>query len=227
MRLEMFLGLVLGLAVLALPAPVHPPVAAGLVAQTLPHDLLSIARGLEVGMSRGQVMDVLHRHRLSPEMEADLPPDGRIRLLLVVPPDDDCLPRGEPLMCTNLRVYFQHHAEREARAVRIEAFQCLGAGATVAGILHELGRSMGPPTQSAAHVEQVRGGSVHLWRQAWEGEDDGKSHLEIMATWEGNPLAALPGTPPQDIATGADFIRTDSRVACDMAVLRRSRTDYR
>lgn len=227
MRLGMVFGLVVGLVMAGLPSPTHAPAAASPGGQSQRPNLLSIARGLQTDMSYAQMVDMLRAHHLALEMEADLPPDGLIRLLLAVPADDDCLPRGEPLTCPNLRVHFLNDAARGPRAVRVEAFEPLRADATVAAILHELAHPMGPPAQRVAYQAQVRGGSVHVWRQRWQEGDDAAPQVEILVTWEGSHLTPSADEPPREIATGKGFVRIDGGLARRLELLQQRMPDGR
>lgn len=182
---------------------------------------LAAAREIDLDMSRSEVIELLRSHGFSIEIEADLPPDGLTRMILAVPVDDDCLPRGAQFVCPNVRVNFLNDPQRGLRVVRVEAFQALGPGVTVADVFRHVGAALGPPLQTQSWPEQVRGGTVSIWRQRWqEGLGDGPV-LEILVTQD-NAIPPLSGiSNPHDPAVGVGYLRADPDVEGSFASVRR------
>lgn len=184
-------------------------------------ELLAAAREIDLDMSRLEVVELLRGAGFSIELEADLPPDGLTRMLLAVPAEDDCLPRGAPFVCPNIRVNFLNDPQRGLRVVRIEAFQTIEGGATVAEVFAHVGAAMGPPLQTQSWPEMVRGGAVSVWRQRWqEGVGQGPL-LEILATQERTGSAPLGISNPNERAVGVGYVRADPDVEGAFASVRR------
>lgn len=197
--------------------PVSEPHLAG----TLRLDLLAAAREVDLDMSRAEVIEVLRAHGFSIEIEADLPPDGLTRMLLAVPTDDDCLPRGAPFVCPNVRVNFLNDPQRGLRVVRIEAYQTIEGEVSVAEVFRHVGAAMGPPLQTQSWPERVRGGTVSVWRQRWqEGLGQGPL-LEILATQDNSDASPLGISNPADRAVGVGYVRADPDVEGSFASVRR------
>ncbi len=230
MRLVAFLGLgfvpfFLAAALVAGPA-VPTPVATQEAARggVRQFNLISAARGIDLSMSRAQVVDLLRSHGFSIETEADLPPDGLTRLLLAVPAGDDCLPRGARFVCPHVRVSFLNDPQRGPRLARVEAFQELNPAFTVADVFRHASADMGAPLQTQFRPEQVRGGSVGVWRQLWQ---DGQGHgplVEILATQQ-HASAAQAGVVDLDgHAAGVGYAYADPELEAVFASVRRCRT---
>lgn len=186
-------------------------------------DVLAAAREIDLDMSRSEAAMILNSSGLTIEQEADLPPDGLTRLLVAVPADDDCLPRGAPLACPNVRVHLLNDPQRGHRVVRIEAFQPLEREVTVADVFRQVGAAMGPPLQTTTWPEQVRGGNVSVWRQRWrDGMNEGPM-TEIIATQRNDdPVSGAMGLAnPQERASGVGYIRADLDVEGAFASVRR------
>jgi len=211
------LGVLLALALPAVApaqAPPAPPEAPAL-------ELLAAAREIELDMSRAEVAEVLRGHGFSIEMEADLPPDGLTRMMLAVPAEDDCLPRGAPFVCPNVRVNFLNDPQRGLRVVRVEAFQTLAPGMSVAEVFRHVGAAMGPPLHTQSWPEMVRGGTVSVWRQRWQDGIGQGPLLEILATQDA-AAAAVPGlADPNGAAVGVGYVRADPDVEGSFAAVRR------
>lgn len=202
-------GLVLGLAQ---PGPTQATEREGPRFDSLRLELLAMARTLDLDMSRQEVVELLLGAGLSIEQEGDLPPNGLTRMLLAVPAEDDCLPRGAPFVCSNIRVNFRSDPQRGLRVVRIEAFQTIAGGPTVAEILAQVAGAMRPPLQTGSGREMVRGGTVSVWRQRWrEGEGQGPL-LEILAAQKLDGMPPQGITNPQERAAGVGYLRADPDV---------------
>jgi hypothetical protein len=122
-------------------------------------------------------------------------------------------------MCPNLRVHFLSEPGRGPRVVRVEAFQRLRRETSVADILHDLARPMGPPSRTVAQVERVRGGSVHVWRHRWEEGGEDAPRVELLITREGAHIMSAANSPGRDLATGVGFVLTDGALARGRAPL--------
>lgn len=228
MRRSSFLAWTM-LAVAALAPGMSPAQAPPTSAQGLRLHVLATAREIDLDMSRGEVARVLNSNGLSIEQEGDLPPDGLTRLLLAVPADDDCLPRGAPLTCPNIRVHLLNDPQRGYRVVRVEAFEPLETSVPVAEVFQQVGAAMGPPLQTTTWPEQVRGGNVSVWRQRWrDGMTDGPL-TEILATQRNDdPRIAVSGLAnPMEPASGVGYIHADLDVEGAFASVRRRLMDTR
>lgn len=170
-------------------------------------NLLEAAREIDLDMSRAEVLQVLRERDVSAEIEGDLPPDGLVRMLLAVPAEDDCLPRGAPFMCPSIRVHFLNDPQRGLRVMRIEAFQLLSARFTVSEVFAHVGAALGPPLQTASWPEQIRGGTVNVWRQRWQdGVGEGPT-LDILAIQDNAHPAPSGFVNPSEPAIGVGYVR--------------------
>jgi hypothetical protein len=206
----------------AAPAPSEAQTAAP-GAAGLGLSVLAAAREIDLDMSRSEAVEVLRAAGLSVEQEADLPPDGLTRLIVAVPADDDCLPRGAPLTCANIRVHLLNDPQRGHRVVRVEAFQPLEQRVTVAEVFRQVGAALGPPLQTTTWPEQVRGGSVSVWRQRWrDGMSEGPL-TEILATQpnEDPVTGATALANPHEPASGVGYVRADLDAESAFASVRR------
>ncbi len=173
-----------GSPVLAADPPAPPVVAPNAGDAMAMLNVLAIARRLELDMSSAEVVDTLVEGGLTIDQQRDLPPDGLSRLILAVPDDDDCMPRGAQLVCPSIRVFLLNDPQRGYRVTRIEAFQRVETSVTVTQVFEQAAIAMGPALQTEMWPEQVRGGSVIVWRQRWrEDLSDGPS-TEVIATQE-------------------------------------------
>lgn len=187
-------ALLLG-ATLALPAAAADPPAPG-GADTVPHlprdstapagfpalHVLSVARLVELDMSGAEAIAVLLGGGLVIDQQRDLAADGGGRVILAVPDDDDCMPRGAALVCPSVRVLLANDPQRGHRVTRVEAYQRIAMRLTVAQVFEQAAKAMGPASQTEMRPEPVRGGSVVVWRQRWrDGQPDGAS-TEVIAT---------------------------------------------
>jgi len=183
--------------------------------------VLEAARTIELDMSAADATAALDAAGFSIEIETDLPPDGLNRLLVAMPTDDDCIPRGAPLVCPSIRVVLLNDPQRSHRVVRVEAFQRVEAGGSVADVFGLVASSMGPPIQTEMMPEQVRGGAVVVWRQRWrEGMTEGPV-TEIFVTQEA-PMRGNFGLPDtREPATGVGTVVADPEAEGAFASVRR------
>jgi hypothetical protein len=198
---------------LAQPAPSAP--------QQLVLPVLVAARDVELDMSAGEVRETLRGRGFALEMETDLPPDGLNRLMVAVPGDDDCIPRAAPFICPSIRVVLLNDPQRGHRVVRVEAFQKVEIGASVADVFGIVAASMGPPLQTEMTPEQVRGGAVVVWRQRWrDGLSEGPL-TEIFVTQEPPLRPGLGLADPREPATGVGYVVADTEAEGAFASVRR------
>lgn len=183
--------------------------------------VLSVAKALDLDMTAAEAKALLLGRHFDIDMEVDLAPDGLMRLLLAVPQDDDCIPRGAPFVCPAVRVFLLNDPQRGHRVVRVEAFETLSTAMSVTEVFVQAASSMGPPTQTEMWPEQVRGGAVIVWRQRWrEGLSDGPL-TEILVTQEVPPRPGLGLADPNATATGLGYVVADTEAEGAFASVRR------
>lgn len=192
----------LSILVLATPAAAQPG----------PERLLDLARQIELDGSELEVLEMLNGASwLTVEAPRALP-NGVSRLILAVPADDDCLPRGKALVCPSIRVVLVLDPTRGPRASRIEAFALLDGRQNVIEVFRDASAGLGPPLQSESWTEQIRGMPRHVWRQRWRPDAGAGTFMEVMVTAEpeaGNISGlADPGVP----ALGFGFVLTDPAI---------------
>lgn len=220
------LGLQLGTPWVVLAAPVAAQHARP-ISDPLPLPIpiilpvLAAARAIELDMSSADALMVLRAANFSIEQEVDLPPDGLNRLIMAVPEDDQCMPRGARFVCPSIRVVLQNDPQRGPRVVRVEAFQTLAEGYSAAEMFAFAIAAVGPPLQTEMASEQVRGGLVAVWRQRWrDGLTDG-ALTEMFVTQDG-PFGPLLGLPdPHAPATGVGTLRADEQAEDALTAVRR------
>jgi hypothetical protein len=183
--------------------------------------VLSAARQLELDMSAGEVVDALVSQGFGIDMAVDLPPDGLVRMLLAVPEDTDCIPRGAPFVCPAIRVFLLNDPQRGHRVTRVESFQPLESGMSVAGVFERVAASLGPPLQTEMWPEQIRGGAVIVWRQRWREELTEGPLTEVVVTQEAPSRPGLGLSDPNAPAIGVGFIMADTEVEGAFAAVRR------
>lgn len=215
-------GLVSAL-VAAAPTLAQPakPEAGAALANPRVMPVLTVARLLELDMSASEAADTLLAERFDIDQIVDLPPDGLIRMLLAVPEDDDCIPRGAPFVCPAIRVFLLNDPQRGHRVTRIEAYQTIETGLSVAAVFAQVASSMGPPLQTEMWPEQVRGGAVVVWRQRWrDGVAEGPL-TEVLVTQEAPSQPGLSLADPNAPATGVGLVLADTEVEGAFAAVRR------
>lgn len=213
MRLALPAFATLALAALALAQPA--------AAQREPEALLSLARQIELDDSEEEVLQVFATAPwLSVEPSRALP-NGVSRLILAVPDDEDCLPRGEALVCPSIRVVMVMDPSRGPRVSRIEAFVQLDGGQNVIEVFRHASAGLGPPLQTESWGDQIRGMPRHVWRQRWRPDASVGTFMEVMVTAEpevGNSFGlANPGVP----ALGLGFVLADPAIEDSTMAARR------
>jgi hypothetical protein len=198
-------------------APADAPAAEGFPALRV----LSVARKVELDMSAAEAIAVLLDGGLVIDQQRDLPPDGLSRLILAVPDDDDCMPRGAQLVCPSVRVFLINDPQRGHRVTRIEAYQRVDTRLTVAQVFEQAATAMGPALQTEMWPEQVRGGSVVVWRQRWrEDLADGPS-TEVIATQDPPDRPVFGMADPNARATGVGVVIANVDAEGSFAAVRR------
>ncbi len=183
--------------------------------------VLSVARQVEIDMSAAEAIEVLLDGGLVIDQQRDLPPDGLSRLILAVPDDDDCMPRGAQLVCPSIRVFLINDPQRGHRVTRVEAYQRVDTRLTVTQVFEQAATAMGPALQTEMWPEQVRGGSVVVWRQRWrEDLADGPS-TEVIATQEPPDRPVFGMADPNARATGVGVVIANIDVEGSFASVRR------
>lgn len=191
-------------------------------AQPAPQDLLALARQIELDDSEDEV---LQEFSTAPWLQVESPralPDGMSRLILAVPADDDCLPRGAALVCPSIRVILVMDPTRGARVSRIEAFTPLDGQQNVIEVFRGASTGLGPPLQTESWADQIRGMPRHVWRQRWRPDASAGTFMEVVVTADHAPGdsfgLANPGVP----ALGLGFVLTDPSIEdATMAARRR------
>lgn len=181
--------------------------------------VLEAAGEVALDMSQAEVERALRAGNMTVEIITDLPPDGLTRMILALPADDDCLPRGAHFTCPNIRVTLLNDPQRGHRVMRVEAFQPLDGTVSVADVFRQAGVALGPPLQTMMAPEPVRGGSVTVWRQRWrDGIGDGPL-TEVLATQDAVEGAAFAN--PMQPATGVGYLRVDLDIESSFMSVRR------
>jgi len=204
------------LALLALapwgPAAAHPG----------PQDLLALARQIELDDSEEEVLgELASADWLTVETPRALP-DGVSRLILAVPGDDDCMPRGAALVCPAIRVVLVLDPARGPRVSRIEAFSPLAGDQSVIEVFRHAAAGLGPPLQTESWGDQIRGMPRHVWRQRWRPDASAGTFMEVMVTAEHEPTNTFGLANPAVPALGLGFVLTDPAIEdATMAARRR------
>jgi len=191
------------------------------MAQPGPHDLLGIARQIELDASEEEVMS---RLRSADWLDIEAPralPNGVSRLILAVPTDDSCMPRGAPLVCPSIRVVLMMDPSRGARVSRIEAFTPLQGEQSVIHVFRQVSDGLGPPLQTESWADQIRGMPRHVWRQRWRPEADAGSFMEVMVTAAPAPGDSFGLANPAVPALGIGFVLTDPTIEDSVMTARR------
>jgi len=179
------------------------------MAQHGPHDLLGIARQIELDASEEEVMAGL---RSADWLTIEAPralPNGVSRLILAIPTDDNCMPRGATLVCPSIRVILVMDPSRGARVSRIEAFTPLDGEQSVIQVFRNVSDGLGPPLQTESWADQIRGMPRHVWRQRWRPDASAGSFMEVMVTAASAPGDSFGLANPAVPALGIGFVLTD------------------
>lgn len=221
-RLFPLLALILLALAQAAGAQTTPPHATKGPASALPAlRLFEIARSIELDDSEGQVLEVLGA---APWLSVDEPqslPNGVSRVVVAIPEDDDCLPRGASLACPTIRVVLVNDPMRGPRVSRIEAFDLLPGGPSVAQIFRNAALGLGAPLQTESWSDQIRGLPRSIWRQRWRPDARENTYLEVVVTSDqaedDAPGLASPASP----AVGVGFVLVDPAIEDSTLMARR------
>lgn len=183
--------------------------------------LLSKARQVELDMSSAEAIAVLLESGLVIDQQRELPPDGLSRLILAVPDEDECMPRGAQLMCPSIRVFLANDPQRGHRVTRIEAYQRIELPVTVAQVFEQATAAMGPASQTEMWPEPVRGGSVVVWRQRWRNDAAVGPATEVIATQDPPDRPVFGMADPHARATGVGVVIATAEAGGSFSAVRR------
>ena len=202
-------------------APQPPPqVASGPEQPRLA--ILDIAGQIELDAPLGEVETVLTRS--TPALEVNrFETLGLEVMLLAVPAEDDCLPRGAPLICASIRVRLVNDPARGLRVSRVEAFQAMSGPWAVVDMFRHAGRGLGPSLQTESWAEQIRGMPRAVWRQRWRPEIRESTLFEVIVTAEQPAEADAMMPDPRSPAAGVGFVLLDPAIE-DATMMARRRT---
>lgn len=187
--------------------------------------ILEVAAEIELDAPLGEVETLLTRSM--PALEVNrFETLGLEVMLLAVPMNDDCLPRGAPLICSSVRVRLVNDPARGLRVSRVEAFEAMPGPWTVVEMFQHAGRGLGPSLQTESWGEQIRGMSRAVWRQRWRPEIRESTLFEVIVTAEQPPGADAMMPDPRSPAAGVGFILLDPAIE-DATMMARRRTSCR
>lgn len=201
-------------------AQAQPPKAG--TASALPAlRLFEVARSIDLDDSEG---DVLEAFSAAPWLSVNEPqalPNGLSRVIVAIPEDDDCLPRGESFVCPAIRVVLVNDPTRGPRVSRIEAFDRLPGAQSVALLFRNAALGLGPPLQTESWSDQIRGLPRSIWRQRWRPDARENTYLDVVVTSE-QAEDDLPGlASPASPAVGVGFILVDPVIEDSTLMARR------
>lgn len=192
-----------------------------LAAQRDPGELLNLARQIDLDDSEDEVLRVLATAPWLSVEPARALPNGVSRLILAVPVDDDCLPRGEALVCPSIRVVMVMDPSRGARVSRIEAFAPLDGRQNVIEVFRNASAGLGPPLQTESWGDQIRGMPRHVWRQRWRPDAGVGTFMEVLVTAEPEAGSSFGLANPAVPALGLGFVLTDPAIEDSTMAARR------
>jgi hypothetical protein len=185
--------------------------------------VINIAHDITMDQSSADVLRLLRRRGLAIEEQVDLPPDSLTRLVLAVPPDDTCFPRGEQWQCSNIRIHLYRDGARGHRVMRVESYDRMppAMSPTVDGVFSWFGSGRGPALDTTNWVERIRGGRLNMWRQRWQDAGQSGVETEIIAAILGDfgqpdDIGSL-----QDTVIGIGYVHADTSVENLIAAMRR------
>ena len=181
-------------------------------AQPGPEDLLGLARQIELDDSEDEVLKQLASVSWLTIEPSRALPNGVSRLILAVPADDDCMPRGEALVCPSIRVVMVMDPSRGPRVSRIEAFAPLMGAQNVIEVFRNASAGLGPPLQTESWADQIRGLPRHVWRQRWRPDASAGTFMEVLVTAESEPSDSFGLANPSVPALGLGFVLTDPAI---------------
>lgn len=126
-----------------------------------------LARIIAPGQTLGETLALLRGHGLVTQPLSSLPPDGRDRVLVAWPEDDDCLPRAAPLQCTAVRVIFATEGASGPRARSVEIFEAIRGELTAARVRAQLEAALGPPMGEQRSMSETRARAIQLDSLYW------------------------------------------------------------
>ena len=181
-------------------------------AQPGPQELLGLARQIELDDSENEVLE-----RLASASWLTVEPsrallNGFSQLILAVPSDDDCMPRGEALVCPSIRVVLVTDPTRGPRVSRIEAFAALRGNQNVVEVFRDASAGLGPPLQTESWGDQIRGMPRQIWRQRWRPDASIGTFMEVMVTADPEPGNSFGLANPAVPALGLGFVLTDPAI---------------
>ena len=183
--------------------------------------VLDVARGIELDSSASEVMELLTALPwLSIEDPRDLP-NGVSQLILAVPEDDDCMPRGAALVCSSIRVVLMNDPQRGPRVSRVEAFERLDSTQSVVDVFRNAARGLGPSLQTESWGDQIRGLPRSVWRQRWRPDASEGTFMEVIVTAEQQPEQTLGLPDPSSPAAGVGFVMVDPQLEDSTMMARR------
>lgn len=190
-------------------------------AQPNPQDLLDLARHIELDDSEAEVLEQLASAAWLSVQPSRALPNGVSRLILAVPADDDCMPRGEALVCPSIRIVLMMDPTRGARVSRIEAFAPLTGQQNVIEVFRDASAGLGPPVQTESWADQIRGLPRHVWRQRWRPDARVSTVMEVVVTAEPQPGDSFGLGSPSVPALGLGFVVTDPAIEDSTMAARR------
>ena len=191
------------------------------VAQSGSEDVLGLARQIELDDSEAEVLQELSA---APWLQVETPralPDGLSRLILAVPADDDCLPRGAALVCPSIRVVLVMDPARGARVSRVEAFTTLDGRQNVIEVFRSATSGLGPPLQTESWADQIRGQARQVWRQRWRPDASAGTFMEVVVTADVAAGDSFGLANPAVPALSLGFILTDPTIGDAIMAARR------
>ncbi|UPY37052.1 hypothetical protein [Sediminicoccus sp. KRV36] len=183
--------------------------------------VLDVARAIELDSSAAEVMDHL---TAVPWLSIEEPrplPNGVSQLIVAVPEDEDCMPRGAAMVCSSIRVVLMNDPQRGMRVSRVEAFETLDSTRTVSEVFSNAARGLGPPLQTESWGDQIRGLPRSVWRQRWRPDASEGTFMEVIVTAVQPPELALGLPDPSSPAAGVGFVLVDPQLEDSTMMARR------
>ena len=196
--------------------------APDLLAASLPRlRLLDVARGIELDSSAGEVMELLTAVPWLAIEEPRALPNGVSQLIVAVPDDEDCMPRGAAMVCSAIRVVLMNDPQRGLRVSRVEAFEGLDSTQSVAEVFRNAARGLGPSLQTETWGDQIRGLPRSVWRQRWRPDASEGTYMEVIVTAEQQPEQTLGLPDPSSAAAGVGLVMVDPQLEDSTMMARR------
>jgi len=183
--------------------------------------VLDIARDIELDSSLTEVMDQLTAVPWLTIEEPRALPNGVSQLIVAVPDDEDCMPRGAAMVCSSIRVVFMNDPQRGPRVSRVEAFETLDSTQSVTEVFRTAARGLGPSLQTESWGDQIRGLPRSVWRQRWRPDASEGTFMEVIVTAVQLPEQALGLPDPSSPAAGVGFVLVDPQLEDSTMMARR------